>query len=77
MPIGWGLEVQMEWSKPETQGDVPSARAGHTFTVALSDTQHTEDEEGEFVRKAILFGGNDFQLPAGPTNDLFQMDLDT
>lgn len=70
----------MEWTTPECNGDVPSPRAGHTFTASIND-ESTAEEAGEenegITRKAILFGGNDFQLPAGPTNDLFQMNLET
>ena len=75
MPIGWGLEVDMGWTKPESSGDVPPPRSGHTFTITSSSHVEAEDESGP--RKAVLFGGNDSRLPAGPTNDLFEMDLDS
>ena len=65
----------MVWDSPECSGDVPSSRAGHSFTAALDNG--VADDGEELVRKAILFAGNDFQLPAGPTNDLFEMNLDT
>ena len=68
MPVGWGLEMEMRWSAPKSNGDGSSGRSGHSFTCIKS---------GENRSKAVLFGGNDFQLPAGPTCDLFEMNLET
>ena len=65
MPIGWGLDVQMTWTQPEAAGAAPKKRSGHSLTFVKSDPSF-----------AILFGGCDNSLPAGPTNDCFKLALD-
>jgi hypothetical protein len=67
MPVGWGLEVEMLWSKPEMTGDVPSARSAHTLTCV----------KGEEASKAIMFGGCSYGIPAGPNNELYELDLES
>ena len=66
MPIGWGLEVQMKWTKPEMNGDVPGRRSAHTFTCV----------KGDECSKALMFGGCGYGIPAGPNNDLYELTLD-
>jgi N-acetylneuraminic acid mutarotase len=67
MPVGWGLEVEMKWSKPEMTGDVPGKRSAHTFTCI----------KGEDSSKALMFGGCGYGIPAGPNDDLYELELET
>jgi hypothetical protein len=67
MPVGWGLEVEMLWEKPEMTGDVPSPRSAHSLTCV----------KGEERSKAVMFGGCSYGIPAGPNSDLYELDIET
>ena len=53
----------MKWKQPNSDGDIPQARSGHTFTHAK--------EAG----KIFMFGGQSHSLPPGPCNDLYCLDV--